>query len=69
MDAIYEENLMRIKDKKKQKREEKKVERLENFKKLNKLQKLHEVGEDDPRKITYVMLKVIIIIESNRIFH
>ena len=31
MDEIYEENLKRIKDKKKQKKEEKKVERLENF--------------------------------------
>ncbi|CAK91683.1 unnamed protein product (macronuclear) [Paramecium tetraurelia] len=56
MDEFYEENLKRIKDKKKQKREQKKVGRLEILK-VKKLQKLHEVGEDDPRKITYVKLK------------
>ncbi|CAD8210255.1 unnamed protein product [Paramecium pentaurelia] len=66
MDEIYEENLKRIKDKKKQKKEEKKVERLENFQKLNKIQKLHEVGEDDPRKITYVMLKNISLMRRRR---
>ncbi|CAK81221.1 unnamed protein product (macronuclear) [Paramecium tetraurelia] len=66
MDEIYEENLKRIKDKKKQKRDEKKVERLENFQKLNKLQKLHEVGEDDPRKITYVMLKNLSLMRRRR---
>ncbi|CAD8121236.1 unnamed protein product [Paramecium sonneborni] len=66
IDEIYQENLNRIKDKKKQKKDEKKVERLENFQKLNKLQKLHQVGEDDPRKITYVMLKNISLMRRRR---